>query len=221
MKLYILGLVGAFALTSAATVNAQVVIYNSDPTGGFQYGTGNNYTPANATVLTNRNNELAVRFHQTFVAAPASTLGVYTFALGTSPISYDFSIGNVLANTAFDTTNANIMLTSLLTGQVVNYNPFFAGNTNFTTATGDIQNSARLNFGFLFGTNFNANQDNTYRIDLSAGGNTVTSFAQIGEGAVAAVPEPATWAMMLIAFGAIGFSMRSRRRRSNNLLQIA
>ena len=27
-----------------------------------------------------------------------------------------------------------------------------------------------------------------------------------------AVPEPATWAMMLIGFGGIGFSMRRRRR---------
>ena len=35
---------------------------------------------------------------------------------------------------------------------------------------------------------------------------------------VAAVPEPATWAMMLIGFGAIGFSMR---RRSPILAQIA
>jgi hypothetical protein len=26
-----------------------------------------------------------------------------------------------------------------------------------------------------------------------------------------AVPEPATWAMMLLGFGAIGFSMRRRR----------
>ena len=30
---------------------------------------------------------------------------------------------------------------------------------------------------------------------------------------VAAVPEPATWAMMLIGFGGIGFAMRRRRRR--------
>ncbi|HET6941946.1 MAG TPA: PEPxxWA-CTERM sorting domain-containing protein [Sphingomicrobium sp.] len=26
------------------------------------------------------------------------------------------------------------------------------------------------------------------------------------------VPEPSTWAMMLLGFGAIGFSMRHRRR---------
>ena len=34
------------------------------------------------------------------------------------------------------------------------------------------------------------------------------------------VPEPGTWAMMLIGFGGIGYSMRSRRRRST-ALQIA
>ena len=35
-----------------------------------------------------------------------------------------------------------------------------------------------------------------------------------------AVPEPATWAMMLIGFGAMGVSMR-RRRRTHTLLQAA
>jgi len=28
------------------------------------------------------------------------------------------------------------------------------------------------------------------------------------------VPEPATWAMMLLGFGAIGLSMRHRRRKA-------
>ena len=36
---------------------------------------------------------------------------------------------------------------------------------------------------------------------------------------VDAVPEPATWAMMLLGFGAIGFSIR--RRKSNALAQLA
>ena len=36
---------------------------------------------------------------------------------------------------------------------------------------------------------------------------------------IPAVPEPATWAMMLLGFGAIGFSMRNRRR--SVLAQIA
>ena len=213
-------LIAAAALLTASPALAQVTTFNSAPTGGFQYGSGNNYSPANATVLTNGNNELAVRFHQTGQVAPASVAGVYTFALGTSPISFDFSIGNVVASTAFDTSGANIFLTSLLTGQTVSYNPFFFGNDNTTTASVDVQNSARLNFGFLFGSNFNANVDNTYRIDLTAGGNTVTSFAQIGAGAVAAVPEPTTWAMMLMGFGAMGFALR-RRKRVASLTQMA
>ena len=35
-----------------------------------------------------------------------------------------------------------------------------------------------------------------------------------------AVPEPGTWAMMLIGFGAVGFAMR-RRRQSGRVLQVA
>ena len=41
-----------------------------------------------------------------------------------------------------------------------------------------------------------------------------------GTGVVTAVPEPGTWALMLLGFGAIGFSMR-RRRRVSSLLQMA
>ena len=36
-----------------------------------------------------------------------------------------------------------------------------------------------------------------------------------------AVPEPGPWAMMLLGFGAIGFSMRSTRRRQGLLAQAA
>lgn len=37
----------------------------------------------------------------------------------------------------------------------------------------------------------------------------------------AAVPEPGTWAMMLLGFGVVGSSMRRRRRVAGNLLQMA
>ena len=36
-----------------------------------------------------------------------------------------------------------------------------------------------------------------------------------------AVPEPATWAMMLLGFGAAGYSMRRRRQKAGELLQVA
>jgi hypothetical protein len=35
------------------------------------------------------------------------------------------------------------------------------------------------------------------------------------------VPEPATWAMMLLGFGGIGMAMRRSRRRNRFLMQVA
>ena len=89
----------AFAAVSIATPAAAQLTYNSAPADGFLYGSGNNYSPANAAVLNtpagpyNTAEELALRFHQTGEVAPASdSNGVYSFALGKTPISFDWSI---------------------------------------------------------------------------------------------------------------------------------
>lgn len=216
MKYMFLAAVAAVSLATPAL--AQTVV-NSAPVDGFRYGTGNDYTPANAIVSTSNTTELALRFHKTGIAAPASDAnGVYSFALGTSPISFDWSIDGRYESAMID-------LTNMLTGITVSYNPFFAGNDNYTNSAGmfpgfSVQNSARLNFGFLFGNTFNANEDNTYRAVLSSSGNSVTAFARIGAGAPA-VPEPATWAMMLVGFGGMGAAMRRNRRKSATVMQVA
>ena len=44
---------------------------------------------------------------------------------------------------------------------------------------------------------------------------------QLGPAQAAAVPEPSTWAMMLLGFGAVGLGMRRSNRRKRDLLQIA
>jgi hypothetical protein len=51
----------------------------------------------------------------------------------------------------------------------------------------------------------------------------VTGFglANIRFNVASAVPEPATWAMMLMGFGAAGYSMRRRRRQNGGLPQLA
>ena len=80
-------------------------------------------------------------------------------------------------------------------------------------------------------TGSNANLDwQTYLGSFIATGSSATlNFTNLTGGtnegilldavAVTAAPEPATWAMMMIGFGAIGFGMRSTRRR--NMAQLA
>ena len=43
-------------------------------------------------------------------------------------------------------------------------------------------------------------------------GINVTAYAQAGIPQAGTVPEPATWAMMLVGFGAMGFAMRRRQK---------
>ena len=81
--------------------------------------------------------------------------------------------------------------------------PFFVdGNgLGFTTAAGISAN--------LFVTNDTSYRVNTQGAGLLTGLVTATATAE----APAAVPEPATWAMMLVGFGAVGYSMRFARRK--------
>jgi hypothetical protein len=73
--------------------------------------------------------------------------------------------------------------------------------------------------------NDDINED--YRLDtgLLADGSYTLTFVGNGSGsfggavAFSAGPEPATWGMMLLGFGAVGFAMRRRRRPA--LLQVA
>ena len=48
-----------------------------------------------------------------------------------------------------------------------------------------------------------------------------SSNAQLYSTGTPAVPEPATWAMMLVGFGGIGMSMRRARKATGKLLQVA
>lgn len=69
-----------------------------------------------------------------------------------------------------------------------NFNPYINGTGTFTlTAAGVTANSIISNVHFLFGTN-------SYDVD-----------------ATPSVPEPATWAMMIIGFAGVGFLAYRRR----------
>ena len=212
-KLHVFAAVAACAVASSAMA-ADTITYNGAPAEGWQYGSGNNYAPSNSAVLTtDLGSQLALRLHQPGqVASPSSGSGVYSFALGTPSISFDWGLDQFLSPYGVgDLTDPLITLTNLGSGQTVSYNPLSPGNDNWNGTGvnfGDSQNSARFTFGFLSGLGFDPNVNNTYSVNLSAGGHSLTTYAMVGSGAV---PEPATWAMMLIGFGAIGLQMRRKR----------
>ena len=208
--------IASVSMLAASPLMAAEVVHNSNPSVPFTYGSGNDYTPANASVLkvnpdAKISPELAARFHVAGEAAAQSVDGVYSFALGTPNISFDYSLPG-------DTKDASVKLTNLLTGAVAQYFAFTIPDANGLGA--GYQGSQQLRFGFLNGgytfgnLGFNPTVDNTYRFDLTSGGNTLTTFAKVGEGAIGAVPEPSTWALMLLGFAAVGFTMRRSKETS-------
>lgn len=71
---------------------------------------------------------------------------------------------------------------------------------------------SRTSFDILDGDAFAFNGSTLYRVNLATGALTSlgkTENALFGI-AIAAVPEPASWLMMIAGFGAVGFSMRRR-----------
>ena len=86
--------------------------------------------------------------------------------------------------------------------------PFLDGSgVRFNTATA-------TNIAFFHQDNVAAN---IYRVN---GNGTISAFGPATStqvNAVAAVPEPSTWAMMLLGLGAVGFAMR-RRKKANPAL---
>jgi hypothetical protein len=61
------------------------------------------------------------------------------------------------------------------------------------------------------------------QVDINTTAGSYNTFKQLKLGGFSpgAVPEPATWAMMLLGFGGIGMAMRRRRTAAGRLLQVA
>lgn len=124
--------------------------------------------------------------------------------------------GNYLYSLSFDLTGFHAN-TASFTGRFLVDNQVSSitlnGNTIFSGPAGGFTGSDWTTFGANSGfvNGLNVLQINAVNLAQN-GGNPAGLRVEFIDSAVAAVPEPATWALMLAGFGMTGFAMRRRRK---------
>jgi PEP-CTERM motif len=120
-------------------------------------------------------------------------------------------------------TTASIQIKDFATGQTTSFDPTSVLLGNDTSGNG-YQNSENLHFDFLgVPLHFNASANDLFQFDFRLAGGSlqtplaVEAFVQVGSG----VPEPSTWALMILGFAGVGFARYRRARQTTMALALA
>lgn len=234
-------LIAAAALVGASTAaSAQTVVFTTDSghvTSSTGSGTGNSSTFTSATggihaVVT------AFQSNQSTSATNTATLGVYSPGLGVIGNSDgDGSSGrHQIDNVGGYTDFVQIMFDRAVTLNSIGLTSFAVGSSTldndlaYLATTGLFTSGSGTPSGWttiLGAGGAMPAGDSGLRALATTGSSAVSRYWLVGASlgstndgfkissltVTAAVPEPATWGMMLIGFGAIGMASRSRRRK--------
>ena len=132
-----------------------------------------------------------------FIRIPPSVLNYTMYVSVGQDTSFDMTI-NLLSHVAVNA-DASAVLNE-------NFSVNFDTGPGFFTLVG--------NDGHDTGVRFDPRGDSNFKISSASGFNYL---ADAGEGGGGAVPEPASWALILGGFGATGGAMRMSRWRARNL----
>ena len=201
MRSLVLSVLGATALASgsiasaAVTVNAVTVVNLNDPNPSTSVATAGGNTTINFGFNPIVNAEGTNSFSSSFTISDPLA-GIYSISGDTS------TPGVIFSNTSNLTCIASVM--GCTVGTVYN---LIIGTTP----------SGFSAFGLPL-TNLAAGD---YRLTINGISPNSGSFTGNVRITTGAVPEPGTWALMLLGFGAVGFAMRRQRKQDGRLLQIA
>jgi hypothetical protein len=139
--------------------------------------------------------------------------------------------GNIFDGNAVDTTAITTALAGFgitYTGNLTDYVGFsgLGGANDLSSYYGDLVGVQV--FGVHYGGGAGGGESAIYQIDFGTGGHLTlnlpasSNIYKFSSATRSAVPEPATWALMLLGFGGMGMALRRDRRRSKqSLMQIA
>jgi hypothetical protein len=205
----------ASLFTCAATASA-TVFTDQNLTNGWNNGTGT--VNGNFTVDREAGGvELGLRAAIRFVGPIVPSGNIYSAPTGTSGgglalWNFEFSVdpGTLVGTTALLTISDSFLHST-------SFNPALIIDNAGTGASG-YQNSENLGF-FPAALSFDPNVANTYTFDLTLSSDTgqIASVEMLVN--VAAVPEPSTWAMMILGFAGIGFM--AYRKKSKPTFRLA
>jgi hypothetical protein len=173
------------------------VLFNPSMTGTTVMGSLNN-NPAMVTFTGRESLTTTASNGQARIAATDGTLNFLSFSLA--------------SGTTFNQVEFNL---NALTDGIATLTFLGAGGSILNTTTANISANGQNFFG-AFGEAFTG-----VTISSTASLSDVRQVRLGGIQTAAAVPEPATWALMLMGFGAVGYSMRRRRSTARPLLQMA
>jgi hypothetical protein len=213
MRFSSLGLIGlgaALALTSFVSSASAVVTFDQNLASGWTQGSGT--SNGHFAVDTGDNGvELGLRASIRFVGPITPTGNLYIAPVGSTPP------GRALWNFEFSVNPGSLVGThALLTitgpGGSLAFDPTTIPDNTPLGGPFD-QNSENLGFSFLGGPiNFNPNASGIYTFDLKL---FSADNKQLGDVwiQVNAIPEPSTWAMLILGFAGIGFMAYRRKSR--------
>jgi len=211
MRFSSLGLIGlgtALALTSFVSSASAVVTFDQSLASGWFQGSGTSNghfavdTEDNGVVL-----GLRASLRKVGLITPTDNLYIAPVGIkeGRALWNFDFSVnpGSV--------EGTHSLLTITGPGGSLPINPQTIFNDNASDGGPLYQNSENLMFGFLGGPiNFNPYASGIYTIDLKLFDSQDHQLGNVWI-QVNAVPEPSTWAMLILGFAGIGF-MAYRRK---------
>ncbi|MGA8447178.1 MAG: PEPxxWA-CTERM sorting domain-containing protein [Roseiarcus sp.] len=177
------------------------------PTGGYEFAlTGGNMGPAFANIHYDGD---------AYSNTPELTAASYNALQGmnpSDPLTVDFNMMEVSQNATEGANAIFFSITDLSTGTTVFSDALPTDATSVTIGSGTLAAGQIYVFDLLFDDRITGDDGNGTPITQFYDTHTNGLFATAG---ITPVPEPSTWAMMLIGFAGIGYAgYRSARKRS-------